>query len=111
MEVINEQELLLSNYEVNELLKEEEQRKKLQPQNHSSQKQTSPLYTIQFEVRNYLSALPIIHQTAPQIQKLLSELKNYKLTKAEKLQILNLRPSSRVEMHLVCFLFLKKKNN
>jgi len=89
------------------LLKEqEEQRKKggggghvvaggtvlAQPQN---------LLTIEFEVRNYLSQMPGGVQTPAHVTAALTALKKCPLTKAERLQMINLRPTSAVEMHLV----------
>jgi len=106
--VVNSQdklEAMLCDQEVLALLKEqEEQRKKggghvvaggavlTQPQN---------LLTIEFEVRNYLNQMPAGVQTTPQVTAALTALKKHPLTKAERLQMINLRPTSAVEMHLV----------
>lgn len=88
------------------------------------------LRTVEFEVRcfhllhflhaliitvwkaiKYLSAdyQPTKSQDAKSIQKLIRDLAPYDLTKAEKLQIVNLAPSETVELYVVstdCFPFL-----
>jgi len=91
-------EALLSDYEVLALLREqEEQRKKggtqaVQPPN---------LMTIEFEVKKYLGESPAGYQATEEVGAALTALKPFKLTKAEKLQILNLRAATTVELHLL----------
>jgi len=52
----------------------------------------------------YLSAdyQPTISQTPAGITKLVKELAPFELTKAEKLQVVNLAPTEPVELYVVC---------
>jgi hypothetical protein len=54
---------------------------------------------------SYLSGnyLPNISQKEEAITKLVKDLAPYDLTKAEKLQIVNLAPIRPVELYVVCF--------
>ena len=65
-------------------------------------------YTLWSQAISYLSGnyLPNISQKEEGITKLVKDLAPYGLTKAEKLQIVNLAPIRAVELYVVCF----KKN-
>ncbi|KAJ1906398.1 hypothetical protein IWQ60_012093 [Tieghemiomyces parasiticus] len=90
---------LLSNYEVLTLLKEQEAYRKAQGKMESSH--VANLSTIQFECLKYLNDSPCSVQSAEAVSSLLTQIKGFALTKAEKLQILNLRPRSAVELHIL----------
>ncbi len=63
------------------------------------------LPTIVYESLKYLEKTPCIHQTSAILNDFLRKCEDYKnkfkLTKIEKLQILNLRPSSAVELQYI----------
>ncbi|KAJ3535435.1 hypothetical protein NMY22_g6489 [Coprinellus aureogranulatus] len=120
--VINSRSALLSNYEVFTLLKEleadhlarsktmqrikkeEEASGKLVPGNNTTVVETSEnLRTIEVEALQYLGAdyLPTSGQTEEGIMKMVKALEPYDLTKAEKLQIVNLAPTTPVELYVI----------
>ncbi len=49
----------------------------------------------------YLNGSPAAAQTAEGVKECFQYLDTYKLTKAEKLQVVNLYPTSEVDVHLV----------
>ncbi|KAJ2558976.1 RNA-binding RNA processing protein rpp1 [Coemansia sp. RSA 1933] len=100
MEVLDRQEALLTNYEVYKVLKEEEE---LQKATKSSNKIKHPenVTTLKFEALQYLSNSPCTTQSSEQIASAKAQLLEYDLTKAEILQIINLRPKTPVELHLI----------
>ncbi|KAJ2709232.1 hypothetical protein H4R19_004360 [Coemansia spiralis] len=100
MEVVNRQEALLTNYETLLVLREESERhKKAQPD--SQLKCPENVTTLAFEALEFLNGTPCSSQSADQIAALKSQLAGLELTKAELLQIANLRPKSLVELHLI----------
>ncbi|EIN12316.1 hypothetical protein PUNSTDRAFT_124232 [Punctularia strigosozonata HHB-11173 SS5] len=121
MEVINPRAALLSNFEVLGLLKEleadhlaraktaqrikkEEEAAGAVPTHNSTDQQTCEhLRTIQVEAIQYLDAPyhPTARQTPQGITTLLKGLAPYGLTKAEKLQMANLAPTTAVELYTV----------
>ncbi|KAF9046237.1 RNA polymerase Rpb4-domain-containing protein [Panaeolus papilionaceus] len=131
MEVVNPRAALLSNYEVLTLLKELEadhlsrskaalKGKKEEgatangisiappsnnppPPNTPNLEPSENLRTIEVEAIAYLSSdyLPICKQTEKGISKLVKDLAPYSLTKAEKLQIVNLAPTLPVELYVI----------
>ncbi|CCM03739.1 uncharacterized protein FIBRA_05885 [Fibroporia radiculosa] len=122
MEVLNPRSALLSNYEVLTLLRELESdhltrtktalrikkeeelagtsTTKYQP---SAEEISENLRTIEVEAIQYLSAdyQPTGSQTEASITQLMRSLATYSLTKAEKLQIVNLAPTEAVELYVV----------
>lgn len=92
MEVVDAQAALLSNYEVFSILKDAKQSKK-----HSHQN----VATIVYETSTYLDKTPCAQQSEECVKKFLEALREFKLTKAEKLQLLNHRPTSQVELHFL----------
>lgn len=123
MEVVNPRVALLSNLEVLTLLRELEsdhltrtklaQRIKKEEEAsgtvHGSStlaninahlEATENLRTIEVEAIGYLSAdyLPTSSQSAEGVTKLVKDLAPYELTKAEKLQVVNLAPTLAVEL-------------
>uniref|UniRef100_A0A8C5HLA0 DNA-directed RNA polymerase III subunit RPC9 n=1 Tax=Gouania willdenowi TaxID=441366 RepID=A0A8C5HLA0_GOUWI len=94
---------MLSNYEVFKLLTDlKEQRKDSGKSKHSIGQQN--LNTIMYETLKYLSKAPCSRQSPEIIKEFLTTMMPHKLTKAEKLQLLNQRPQSAVEIQLVSFL-------
>ncbi|XP_059270751.1 DNA-directed RNA polymerase III subunit RPC9 isoform X2 [Mustela nigripes] len=90
---------LLSNYEVFQLLTDlKEQRKESGKNKHSSGQQN--LNTITYETLKYISKTPCRHQSPEIVREFLTAMKSHKLTKAEKLQLLNHRPMTAVEIQL-----------
>lgn len=96
MSVVDRHVALLSNYEVYALLGEVRR-------NSHGKKHRGPqnLATIVYETAEYLGETPCKDQSPEIIQRVLKALQPYKLTKAEKLQLLNLRPSTDVEFHMI----------
>jgi len=91
MEVINENAATLSNSEVYHLLEAE---KLIEHKNVNTA-------TIAYEAIKYLEKTPSRHQRNENIRNFMSALEPYDFTKAEKLQLLNLRPTSIVEIQLI----------
>ncbi|KAF9568751.1 hypothetical protein CPC08DRAFT_746170 [Agrocybe pediades] len=121
MEVVNPRAALLSNYEVLTLLRELEadnlvrtkeaiRVKKEEDTSGPSALGGNPhleasenLRTIEVEAISYLSAdyLPTSTQTEESITNLVKKLEPFSLTKAEKLQIVNLAPTMPVELYVI----------
>ncbi|XP_071945332.1 DNA-directed RNA polymerase III subunit RPC9-like [Antedon mediterranea] len=98
MEIVDENSAMLSNYEVLTLLKE------LQSQGDGKRKGNKMhqnLATVSYETIKYLEKTPCNDQTPEIIKNFLLAVGPYKLTKAEKLQLLNQRPTSAVEIQLM----------
>ncbi|KAK9536468.1 hypothetical protein VZT92_006244 [Zoarces viviparus] len=96
MEVKNANAAMLSNYEVFKLLTDlKEQRK------DSGKSKQQNLNTITFETLKYLSKTPCSRQTPGIVKEFLTTMMPHKLTKAEKLQLLNHRPQTAVEIQLM----------
>ncbi|PVU95249.1 hypothetical protein BB559_002804 [Furculomyces boomerangus] len=92
MEILELQTALLSNYELYKLISDEREKSN---KNKEKYKQPGNLSM------NYLKSTLTIHQNPSQIERFLTELNKFKLTKAEKLQMLNLRPDKEVDLYLI----------
>ncbi|TFK27671.1 hypothetical protein FA15DRAFT_613497 [Coprinopsis marcescibilis] len=122
MQIVNARAALLSNFEVLSLLqdlesdhifrtkalqklkKEQEASGESIPGNTGSVLETSEnLRTIEVEAIQCLTAehLPTIRQTTESITNLVKKLEPFDLTKAEKLQIVNLMPTTAVELYVI----------
>ncbi|XP_045896100.1 DNA-directed RNA polymerase III subunit RPC9-like [Micropterus dolomieu] len=100
MEVKNANSAMLSNYEVFKLLTDlKEQRKESGKNKHSTGQQN--LNTIMYETLKHLSKTPCSRQSPEIVKDFLTTMKPHKLTKAEKLQLLNHRPQTAVEIQLM----------
>ncbi|XP_074466609.1 DNA-directed RNA polymerase III subunit RPC9-like [Sebastes fasciatus] len=90
---------MLSNYELFKLLTDlKEQRKDSGKSKHSTGQQN--LNTIMYKTLKYLSKMPCSRQTPEIVKEFLTTMMPHKLTKAEKLQLLNHRPQTAVEIQL-----------
>lgn len=98
MEVKNENSALLSNLEVFMLLKDIQAGKGNQQKPNKFQQN---LATITYETVKYLERTPCGLQDMQNVASFMQAVKSYNLTKAEKLQLLNQRPSSAVEIQLM----------
>ncbi|GAB5585490.1 hypothetical protein Unana1_00390 [Umbelopsis nana] len=101
MEVVEARAALLSNYEVLQLLNERMEAQKQRQKEYPNTEYAENLRTIQFEIKTALETSACSTQDEEQVENFLRELKQWKLTKAEKLQILNLRPKTPVELHIL----------
>ena len=92
MEVVKVNGGLLSNYEVLQALSDIKTNKSGLEQNAS---------TVVYETIQYLNQTQAAQQTPEFIANFLSKLDKFGLTKAEKLQLINLRPTTPVEIQLI----------
>lgn len=87
---------MLSNYEVLKILKDVKETTK------SSKSSNKNLATITYETINYLEGLKHYNELRDEhVIDYLEEMKRFNLTKLEKLQILNQRPKSMVELQVL----------
>ncbi|XP_044312113.1 DNA-directed RNA polymerase III subunit RPC9 isoform X2 [Varanus komodoensis] len=100
MEVKDGNAALLSNYEVYKLLTDLKQQRREAGRSKQGSGQQN-LNTIVHETLKYISKTPCQFQSPEIMQGFLAALKNHKLTKAEKLQLLNHRPVTAVEIQLI----------
>ncbi|XP_076210712.1 DNA-directed RNA polymerase III subunit RPC9 isoform X1 [Aptenodytes patagonicus] len=100
MEVKDANAALLSNFEVFQLLTDLKQQRKESGKNKQSSGQQN-LNTIVYETLKYISKTPCRYQSPETVRDFLVAMKGHKLTKAEKLQLLNHRPVTAVEIQLM----------
>ncbi|CAI9739726.1 DNA-directed RNA polymerase III subunit RPC9-like [Octopus vulgaris] len=98
MELLNESSALLSNYEVYTLLLDIQAGRN--GQSKPTKNQTS-LATVTYETVKYLEGTSCKHLNAPAVKEFIRHLAPFHLTKAEKLQLLNQRPTTAVEIQLL----------
>lgn len=98
MEVLNQQQTVLTNAEVYSFVMEEKKAFSAFPKD---QRPALALRTILYETLSYLLETPAPSQTEEQIKSFIGVMTPYKLTGAEILQLINLRPTTAVEVQLV----------
>lgn len=101
---VNENSAYLSNFEVLNLLKGIKENK--------SKKNVSELATVTYETIRYLEGTPCPNQNPDKIKTFLKQVEKFKLTKCEKLMIVNTVPKSFIEIQcvsLILFYMYKKK--
>ncbi|GAW09181.1 dna-directed rna polymerase iii subunit rpc9-like [Lentinula edodes] len=101
MEVINARSALLSNFEVLELLRDLENEHLARTKTAiriKKEEEASGRSAIQYLAAEYQ---PTSSQTSTGITQLVKDLSSYDLTKAEKLQIVNLAPTQPVELYVI----------
>ncbi|ODN06618.1 DNA-directed RNA polymerase III subunit RPC9 [Orchesella cincta] len=91
----------LSNYEVYQFFKEVKEGNVRGPKNANKWKFNTHLNTVTYEVLQYLQRTPCIVQSPEIIEEFLTKLHPYNLTKAERLTILNTRPSQPVDIQAI----------
>ncbi|KAF7727240.1 hypothetical protein EC973_007853 [Apophysomyces ossiformis] len=101
MQIKNARAAMISNYEVLSLLEEQQSMQKAAQIANPEIEYSEHLRTIQFELTEYLKATPCGTQSVEQVKNFLERFSAFQLTRAEKLQILNLRPKSAVEIYLL----------
>lgn len=69
------------------------------------------LATITYQTLKYLEYMPCNKQNPKKIQEFLRAMEAIKLSKSEKLTLLNLYPTTPLEIQLVWFLFYKYPNS
>ncbi|NP_001136339.1 CGRP receptor component isoform X1 [Nasonia vitripennis] len=93
MEVLKECSAYLSNYEVLDILQSIKSNKK--------QKALNQLATITYQTIRYLEDTPCKKQSPEKINSFLQALEPFKLTKCEKLTLLNQCPKNALELQLI----------
>ena len=102
MEIINKNSALLSNFEVYKLLKETKEIQDLKYNKSINQQRIDKhLPTVIYESLKYLEKTAFINYSKEIIERFLKESEKFKLTKVEKLQLLNQRPTTAVELQLL----------
>ncbi|CAN8007868.1 unnamed protein product [Ixodes pacificus] len=100
MKIIKESSAFLSNFEVLKLLKELQSDK---PKSGKHAKHVQNLATVSYETVTYLEQTACARQSEENVQKFLEEIRAlpFTLTKVEKLQLINHRPTTFVEIQLL----------
>ncbi|KAI3638948.1 hypothetical protein MIR68_003446 [Amoeboaphelidium protococcarum] len=102
MKVLENQDALLSNYEVYKILSERQaDRKSVGNKKKPGVKQQPNVATIEFETKKYMKDSGVNKLNDGDILHFLEQTRDLKLTKLEKLQILNLRPQSLVDLYII----------
>ncbi|OWF39090.1 DNA-directed RNA polymerase III subunit RPC9-like [Mizuhopecten yessoensis] len=97
MEIIKDNAAMLTNYEVLTLLSDIQAGRGQKKPDKSLQQ----LATITYEAVKYLEDKPCKTQSPEIIEQFMKDVQPYKLTKSEKVQLLNQYPSTAVEIQLI----------
>eukprot|EP01134_Creolimax_fragrantissima_P002423 CFRG2423T1 len=109
MEVVDAEHLLLTNWEVHQVIKDDLKWCK-KKENQSKGKRGEPnlivpglrdMSTLCYAVGNYMKDSESKYHTATTIKNLTKDLAPFNLTKVEKLQIVNNLPQKEVEIHVM----------
>ncbi|XP_045445345.1 DNA-directed RNA polymerase III subunit RPC9 isoform X2 [Melitaea cinxia] len=73
----------------------------LKDNTHKQQKREGSLATVTYETVHYLQDTECKNQSAETIQKFLEAMKCFKLTKAEKLMMVNTPPRAELDIQLI----------
>ncbi|CAH2073273.1 unnamed protein product, partial [Iphiclides podalirius] len=95
METINAHAAFLSNFEVMQILQE------LKDSTQKKYKREGSLATVTYETVHYLQDTECKNQSKESIQKFLEAMKKFKLTKMEKLMMVNTPPRTELEIQLI----------
>ncbi|KAJ0180752.1 hypothetical protein K1T71_004156 [Dendrolimus kikuchii] len=95
METIKSNAAFLCNYEVMQILQQ------LKDNTQKKHKREASLATVTYETIHYLQDTECKIQSAQAIQKFLEAMKKYKLTKTEKLMMVNTPPRTELEIQLI----------
>ncbi len=101
MEVVDDSEAVLSNYEVLGFLREERKEltgKKKGPSHHPRSGQVA---TLLLETLSSLESTVASTQTKEAVAEFLTRTEEFGLTRAERLMLLNHRPTTELEVHLL----------
>ncbi|XP_075557875.1 RNA polymerase III subunit I [Dermacentor variabilis] len=105
MKIIKENSAFLSNFEVLKLLKDLQSDKKasVSGAGKAAARTVPNLATVSYETITYLEETACVRQTDQHIEDFLRQITAlpFKLTKIEKLQLINHRPTSPVEIQLL----------
>lgn len=94
MEVLKECSAYLSNYEVLDILQNMKANKK-------QKMKQNQLATITYQTIRHLEETPCKGQSPEKIEKFLKAVESFKLTRCEKLSLLNLCPKTPLEIQLI----------
>ncbi|XP_073943448.1 RNA polymerase III subunit I [Choristoneura fumiferana] len=95
METIKVNAAFLCNYEVMQILQQ------LKDSTQKKHKREGSLATVTYETVHYLQNTDCKNQSAQLIQKFLESMKKFKLTKTEKLMMVNTPPRTELEIQLI----------
>ncbi|KAJ2952997.1 hypothetical protein O0L34_g7375 [Tuta absoluta] len=95
METIKANTAFVCNYEVMQILQE------LKDNTQKKHKREGSLATVTYETVHYLQDTECKKQNAQSIQKFLEDMKQFKLTKTEKLMMVNTPPRTELEIQLI----------
>ncbi|KAI9014168.1 HRDC-like protein [Hyaloraphidium curvatum] len=107
MEIDDVQAAFLSDYEVFDFLRELKEsrdgkgRDKREKAKEKKDEDSGDLQSIDYQLRKYLAKRPCAQQSEQIILSFLEHMKEFKLTKLEKLQILNFRPTEQIDLYSI----------